>query len=125
MQLLVKQTKKAEVRIRKDMCKGCGLCVFYCPVKHLRLSSTLNKRGVVFAQAKDETQCVGCGFCFFICPESCIEVAVYQQPEKKNGKTPDSKIHVTDQSEVPCPTRQVSETHTAAPVKKEEGVQVF
>jgi 2-oxoglutarate ferredoxin oxidoreductase subunit delta len=64
----------AEVTIKKDKCKGCYLCILYCPTKHLTISSQLNKRGVSFAALKEGTRCAGCGFCFLVCPESCIEV---------------------------------------------------
>jgi len=63
-----------EVKIDKNKCKGCQLCIFYCPTKHLELSSDLNKKGVTFAKIKKDSKCIGCGFCFYLCPEVCIEV---------------------------------------------------
>lgn len=63
-----------EVKIKKDICKGCQLCVFNCPAKHLELASSINKKGVPFAQVKSQTKCTGCGCCFYICPEQCIEI---------------------------------------------------
>lgn len=63
-----------KLEINKDRCKGCQLCIFYCPAKHLELSEQLNKRGVNFVKIKKNSKCLGCGFCFFICPESCIEI---------------------------------------------------
>jgi len=63
-----------EVKIKKDKCKGCFLCVFYCPAKHLEKSNDLNKRGVNYAKVKKENKCIGCGFCFLMCPDACIEV---------------------------------------------------
>ncbi len=63
-----------EVRIKEDRCKGCQMCLFYCPGKCLELSSKLNKKGVKFAQYKEKNNCIGCGFCYFICPEGCIEI---------------------------------------------------
>lgn len=68
------------VVIDKDRCKSCNLCIVYCPVKHLQLSSQLNKRGVRFAQTVLATGCIGCGICFFMCPETCIEV--YEKEKK-------------------------------------------
>jgi len=62
------------VRIDKDKCKGCGLCILWCPLKHLELSSDLNKRGVRYAKKKENTSCSGCGACFLVCPDFCIEV---------------------------------------------------
>ena len=64
----------AEVRIKKDKCKNCGLCIVYCPSKCLELSPELNRRGVKFAKVKQGAKCTGCGFCFLICPDNCIEV---------------------------------------------------
>ncbi|MFH1505255.1 MAG: 4Fe-4S binding protein [Candidatus Omnitrophota bacterium] len=63
-----------KVEIKKDKCKGCELCIFYCPAKALELSQELNKRGVKFAKLKQEAKCSGCGFCFLICPDACIEI---------------------------------------------------
>ncbi|MCK4912664.1 MAG: 4Fe-4S dicluster domain-containing protein [Candidatus Omnitrophica bacterium] len=64
----------AKVKIEKDRCKGCELCVFYCPLKSLELSSDLNKRGVRAANFKKDAKCSGCGFCFLICADRCIKV---------------------------------------------------
>ena len=74
----------AEVKIEKDKCKGCQLCIVNCPTKHLELSSSLNKRGVTYAKIKKGTNCTGCGFCFLICPEACIEV--YEEEAKVKKK---------------------------------------
>jgi len=63
-----------EVKINKDACKACGLCIFYCPAKYLVFSSQLNKRGVRFALCNPKAKCAGCGFCFLICPDCCIEI---------------------------------------------------
>ena len=71
------------IKIKRDKCKGCQLCIFYCPVGHLSISSRLNKRGVKFAEAKGENRCMACGFCFLICPDSCIEVYESKVKSKK------------------------------------------
>ena len=70
----------SKIRIEKDKCKGCELCIFYCPLKSLELSSTFNKRGVKSANFKKGAKCSGCGFCFLICPDSCIQI------DKEDGK---------------------------------------
>ena len=71
-----------EVIIQKDKCKGCQLCIEYCPTRYLELSSSLNKRGVTFAKVAKNSNCIGCGFCFIICPETCIEVYEKNSQEK-------------------------------------------
>ncbi|UCC95682.1 MAG: 4Fe-4S dicluster domain-containing protein [Candidatus Omnitrophota bacterium] len=71
------------VKIKKNKCKGCQFCIFYCPTKHLELSKDLNRRGVMYAEVKKYSRCVGCGFCFTVCPESCIEVYGAKNKGKK------------------------------------------
>ncbi|MFA5271903.1 MAG: 4Fe-4S dicluster domain-containing protein [Candidatus Omnitrophota bacterium] len=67
-------TSSFKVSINKDKCKGCQLCVYFCPAKHLKTSSDLNKRGVKYVTKKEASRCSGCGFCFLVCPDCCIEI---------------------------------------------------
>ncbi len=69
-----KKTATFKIKIVKDKCKGCGLCLIYCPVRCLSFSVDLNKKGVKFVQANKEKECIGCGNCFLICPDACIEI---------------------------------------------------
>jgi 2-oxoglutarate ferredoxin oxidoreductase subunit delta len=64
----------ATIKIKKDRCKGCELCLAACPRKVLRLSRDLNKKGIRFAEVGDKKKCVGCGLCFLVCPDACIEI---------------------------------------------------
>jgi len=63
------------ISINKEKCKGCQLCVFFCPSKNLVLSEDLNKKGIKYAKVKDTSACSGCGFCFLVCPDCCIEIS--------------------------------------------------
>lgn len=63
-----------QVDINKDKCKGCGLCIIYCPFKCLEFSSDLNRRGIKYAKKKKHVDCKGCGRCYLICPDCAIEV---------------------------------------------------
>jgi len=56
------------VCVYPDWCKGCGLCVAFCPGKVLALN-TLGKAEVV--QPED---CINCGFCELHCPDFAIAV---------------------------------------------------
>ena len=65
----------AKVKIKKEKCKGCGLCVIYCPVKKMKLSEEINSRGLHFAVFSDNgSKCNACSRCYIICPDTAIEV---------------------------------------------------
>jgi 2-oxoglutarate ferredoxin oxidoreductase subunit delta len=56
------------LRIDRDECKGCGLCIEACPPKVIRLSEGLNHYGYRTA-AYAGAGCTACGICFLACPE--------------------------------------------------------
>jgi len=63
------------VKVNKGLCKGCGLCVIYCPRKLLAGSKSLNKKGIhVISFKNNSDKCTGCGMCALICPDCAIEV---------------------------------------------------
>lgn len=55
--------------IRTNRCKGCNVCVAFCPKKVLALD-TLGK-----IYAVDENSCIQCGQCELRCPDFAIRVA--------------------------------------------------
>ncbi|MBN3037867.1 MAG: 4Fe-4S dicluster domain-containing protein [Candidatus Omnitrophica bacterium] len=61
------------MRIDREKCKGCRLCIINCPKGLIVLDETLNKRGV-HPVSFSEGECTGCALCAQICPECCIEV---------------------------------------------------
>jgi len=65
---------KGWVEIDETLCKGCDLCVVYCPVDVLILDSDrLTPQGYHPAVlAKDG--CTGCNVCAVVCPEAAITV---------------------------------------------------
>lgn len=64
----------AKITIKKDACKGCGLCAVNCPNNLIVMDETLNIRGVRPAKFLDSDKCTGCKMCAIICPDICIEV---------------------------------------------------
>ena len=66
------QVSKGKVVIIEDRCKGCELCVVYCPRDVLRISKSFNVKGYHPPEAADEAQCVNCHFCEVICPDFAI-----------------------------------------------------
>ncbi len=68
------KTPHGKVFIEKDICKGCGFCIEYCPRKVLEASEEFNKRGYHPPVAVREKDCVACGLCELVCPEFAIYV---------------------------------------------------
>ncbi|MGI6781922.1 MAG: 4Fe-4S binding protein [Acholeplasmataceae bacterium] len=66
---------KYYLKFDDDRCKGCGLCVNFCPRKILELDETrINKQGYPLVNVTDPDKCIGCAHCAIICPDSVIEV---------------------------------------------------
>ncbi|RPI78039.1 MAG: 4Fe-4S dicluster domain-containing protein [Desulfobacteraceae bacterium] len=63
---LKKDLKRIE--INRDLCKGCGICVAFCPKKVLELNEY--EKSVV----KNPDQCIYCGLCEQRCPDLAIEI---------------------------------------------------
>lgn len=72
------KTPKGKVHIIEDRCKGCGLCIDFCPMKVLQASDKVNNKGYRLPELVEEPEkgkvCVACGFCQIVCPEYSIWV---------------------------------------------------
>ena len=60
--------------IDQQRCKGCGLCVEFCPQDDIELSSDMNEAGHHPACIISEEACTGCQMCVLMCPDVCIEI---------------------------------------------------
>ena len=82
-----------KINIDRDSCKGCLLCISFCPQGIIKLDNKFNVRGVKpvrfsplkragysknkakpSAELINKGQCTGCMQCALICPDCCIEV---------------------------------------------------
>lgn len=64
----------AAIKISKEICKGCGLCITACPKNILRLEKKSNKSGYFPVEIFKPEDCIGCANCAVICPDCVIEV---------------------------------------------------
>ncbi|HZX44302.1 MAG TPA: 4Fe-4S dicluster domain-containing protein [Candidatus Nanoarchaeia archaeon] len=63
-----------KITINKERCKECSFCVAVCPIKLIKISSKLNKRGYHYAELIDDKKCTGCAQCYQMCPDMCITI---------------------------------------------------
>jgi len=62
---------RGAVHIQVERCKGCELCIDYCPTRALALSPQFNSGGYHYPVLADDT-CIACQSCATICPEFAI-----------------------------------------------------
>ena len=62
------------VHIDGDICKGCNLCVYYCPTGVLEMTDTMNRKGFNIAGVKYPEKCTKCKICEINCPDLAIFV---------------------------------------------------
>jgi len=65
---------KVKVKVLAEFCKGCGLCVSFCPRNALHLCEEVNDRGVHIVLVRDDVECTGCGNCATMCPDAAIVI---------------------------------------------------
>ncbi|MBN2188411.1 MAG: 4Fe-4S binding protein [Chitinispirillaceae bacterium] len=56
------------ITIDHEECKGCRLCVEFCPKKCIVIGSNINKIGYQYAEFQSG-KCTACGICYYVCPE--------------------------------------------------------
>lgn len=59
------------VKVKQEWCKGCEICVAYCPKKVLAMDRFK-------AYVRKPEECIGCLQCETLCPDFCIEVEVIE-----------------------------------------------
>ena len=68
---------RVKVNIKNDWCKGCSICMGFCPKDVL----ALNDEGKVYA--KNPENCVGCGNCEIYCPDFAISLGRLDDESKQ------------------------------------------
>jgi 2-oxoglutarate ferredoxin oxidoreductase subunit delta len=64
------------VTILPAWCKGCGICVAFCPKQALALEKGKTR--------VDSARCIACGMCELYCPD--LAITVDKSLKKKNGE---------------------------------------
>jgi 2-oxoglutarate ferredoxin oxidoreductase subunit delta len=86
----VHPTRRQELVILQERCKGCGFCIAFCPRGVLEFSADFNKKGYHFPSVIDNSKCANCRFCQDLCPEFAIYSVIKDVNGEKNkkGETP-------------------------------------
>ncbi|MHC4068543.1 MAG: 4Fe-4S dicluster domain-containing protein [Planctomycetota bacterium] len=61
------------IEIDTERCKGCGLCVVFCPKSNIVIRRQSNRNGYFPADMTDG-DCTGCANCAIVCPDAVIKV---------------------------------------------------
>lgn len=74
--MTTKEKKKTVTHlIDTEWCKGCGICVHFCPKDVLEL----NRQGKVEAVRPDD--CIACMLCELRCPDLAIQIVKEEDDE--------------------------------------------
>ena len=65
---------KGYIEIDRELCKGCEICISFCPKGVISQSDKLNSGGYLPASYNENGECTGCAICALVCPEVAIEV---------------------------------------------------
>lgn len=68
----VSQKSRGEVYITRERCKGCGICIKFCPFGVLAFSEDFNSKGFHTPISIKPEECTGCNLCGFYCPDFAI-----------------------------------------------------
>ena len=72
---------KVTVQINTERCKGCDLCVSFCPLEALSLDERINQKGFHPVRFSDQAGCTGCLQCQLMCPDLAILVVRKKREE--------------------------------------------
>jgi len=62
------------INIDANLCNGCEICVYFCPVDILVLGEESNANGYRVVRVTDLGRCAGCRLCEYNCPDLAISV---------------------------------------------------
>lgn len=60
-------------KLREERCKGCDICIDFCPTHALTRAKESTGMGV-FLPVLDAAKCTYCELCDFLCPDLAITV---------------------------------------------------
>ena len=74
--------KRFRVVFNRDKCKGCELCIGFCPKKILVPDPAVNNKGYHPVCVSEPDACIGCASCALMCPDCCITIYELEEGEE-------------------------------------------
>ncbi|MEX2701915.1 MAG: ferredoxin family protein [Candidatus Baldrarchaeota archaeon] len=81
--------KVKAIYIDEKLCKGCHICVDFCPQKVYVVSEKMNEKGVYPPIPLHIEKCTACKLCELYCPDFAIAVDVEEKEEKQSTQSKD------------------------------------
>jgi 2-oxoglutarate ferredoxin oxidoreductase subunit delta len=72
--------------IDASICKGCNLCVEFCPKKVFAASKKQNASGYYVPAVRKPAACTGCGLCELLCPDFALSATKKGAARSKDAK---------------------------------------
>ena len=66
--------RRFKLEFKRDKCKGCELCISFCPKGVLSIDHAVNVKGYRPATATAPEECIGCLSCVTMCPDGVISI---------------------------------------------------
>jgi 2-oxoglutarate ferredoxin oxidoreductase subunit delta len=60
------------IQVREEWCKGCAICVEFCPEEVLVMDGSV-------VRVLNPDACKGCNMCELMCPDFAISVEVHKE----------------------------------------------
>ena len=64
------------VKVEREWCKGCGVCIERCPVQALVYSKEMNRKGYFPPEMVPDNKCNNCRLCELICPDFALGIVI-------------------------------------------------
>ena len=74
------------IAINDDLCKGCNICIEFCPLDVFEGSDKLNRKGYYVPIVARADDCNECSICDLLCPDMAIILIKESKPGANDTK---------------------------------------